>query len=378
MSKILIVGAGYVGIATGIVYFKHGHEVYFYDLNESKINEYKTRKLSFYEPGVFEHISNINEKYFVSSLDLVDTLPEFVFICVNTPSNDDGSVSIDALIKAVKDIFNKYDHSYTLIIKSTIPPGTCKLLKEFIPNNVTLINNPEFLSQGTSIHDAFCPNRIVVGKNENDNIDQFMELLSIYKYRCKIVVTNHESAELAKYASNAFLALKISFINEMLQICENVDANIEDVSKIMGLDPRIGHQFLKSGSGFGGPCFKKDVSGLAKIEEQYGIENGFAKLTNEFNEKHKEHLVDVLIKRHGSIKGLKICVTGLTYKLNTSSAMNAPSLKIIERLIKEGAIVYAYDELVNKDEINIEFIDYETTLKECDHIVDCLGYKIIK
>lgn len=348
--KIVVAGTGYVGLVTGACIAEVGHSVTCLDVDEGKIEMMRQGKSPIYEPGLDELLQR-NYKNgrleFTTNFKSSYRDADVVFIGVGTPEREDGSANLDYVYNVCKQIYENLENDCLVVIKSTVPIGTNddveKYLKENIKNgiNISVASNPEFLAQGTAVNDTLNASRIVIGvENERDeNI-----LRSIYeKFGQPIVVTNRKSAEMIKYASNDFLALKISFINEIANVCEMVGANIDDVTKGMSYDNRIGNRFLKAGLGYGGSCFPKDTKALHWLANDNGYEIKTIKATIEVNENQKYKLFRKAKKRFGSLRGKRVAVLGLTFKPGTDDLREAPSLPNIRRLLDEGAAIIAYD-----------------------------------
>ena len=303
-----------------------------------------------YEPGLDELLKkNHNEGRLDFTIDYKNAYKDadLVFIGVGTPEREDGSANLDYVFNVCKQITQNVENDCLVVVKSTVPIGTNDRVEEFLKENVRdgihieVASNPEFLSQGTAVKDTLEARRIVIGVESKyaENI-----LREVYeRYNQPIVVTNRRSAEMIKYASNDFLALKISFINEIANFCEIVGADVEDVAKGMSFDPRIGDKFLKAGIGYGGSCFPKDTKALHWLANDNGYELKTIKATIEVNQNQKYKLFRQAKKRFGSLKGLKVAVLGLTFKPGTDDLREAPSIPNVRRLIDEGAEVVAYD-----------------------------------
>lgn len=348
--NIVVSGIGYVGLVTGACLSEIGHTVTCLDLDKNKISMMKQGISPIYEPGLEELLKRnyeANRLKFTLEYKSAYRDADVIFVCVGTPEREDGSANLDYVFKAASEIAENCERDCLVVIKSTVPIGTNDkvevFLKENLKNNIHIevASNPEFLSQGTAVKDTLHASRIVLGV-ETKEAKEILE--DIYKkFNQPIVVTNRRSAEMIKYASNDFLALKISFINEIANFCEIVGADIEDVTKGMGYDPRIGDKFLKSGVGYGGSCFPKDTKALHWLANDNGYEIKTIKATIEVNENQKYKLFRKAKQRFGSLKGLKVAMLGLTFKAGTDDLREAPSIPNVRRLLVEGANVYAYD-----------------------------------
>ncbi|MGK0466726.1 UDP-glucose dehydrogenase family protein [Clostridium sp.] len=348
--NIVVAGIGYVGLVTGVCLSEIGHTVTCLDVDKNKINMMKQGISPIYEPGLEKLLKrNYEAKRLIFTTDYKSSYrnAEVIFIGVGTPEREDGSANLDYVFKVARQIAENTESDCLVVIKSTVPIGTNDevevFLKDNIKNNIVIevASNPEFLSQGTAVKDTLYASRIVLGVETRKARDV---LESIYeKFNQPIVVTNRRSAEMIKYASNDFLALKISFINEIANFCEIVGADIEDVAKGMGYDSRIGNKFLKAGIGYGGSCFPKDTKALHWLANDNGYEIKTIKATIEVNENQKYKIFRKAKQRFGSLKGLKVAILGLTFKPDTDDLREAPSIPNVRKLLVEGANIYAYD-----------------------------------
>ncbi|WP_026889073.1 UDP-glucose dehydrogenase family protein [Clostridium beijerinckii] len=349
--KIVVAGTGYVGLVTGACLSEVGHSVTCVDIDEKKIQKMKQGISPIYEPGLGELLKKNNDNgklNFTTDYKNAYKDADLVFIGVGTPEREDGSANLDYVFNVCKQISDNIEKDCLVVVKSTVPIGTNDKVEEFLRENlknndihVEVASNPEFLAQGTAVIDTLYAKRIVIGV-ESEKAENIMK--EIYKpYNQPIVVTNRRSAEMIKYASNDFLALKISFINEIANFCEMVGADIEDVAKGMSFDPRIGDKFLKAGIGYGGSCFPKDTKALHWLANDNGYELKTIKATIEVNQNQKYKLFRAAKQRVGSLKGLKVAVLGLTFKPGTDDLREAPSIPNVRRLLDEGAEVVAYD-----------------------------------
>lgn len=348
--NITIIGTGYVGLVTGACFADLGNCVYCVDSDKKKIDSLKKRNITIYEPGLEEMVErNMKEKRLSFSTSIKDTVrkSEIIFICVGTPSKDNGEADLLALEKVSKEIA-KNINSYKLIVeKSTVPVETGEWVKKTINNfksrrvKFDVASNPEFLREGTAIKDFMQPDRIVIGAESQ----KAKKILSdLYRpLNAPMVLTDIKSAEIIKHASNSFLATKISFINAISTICEKAGADIEEVAKGIGLDGRIGEEFLRAGTGFGGSCFPKDLSAFIHIAEKLGYNFALLEEVKKINEGQKDLIIEKISRLIWNIPGKTIGVLGLSFKPNTDDIRNAPALDIINRLIVQGAGIRAYD-----------------------------------
>ncbi|MGC9176758.1 MAG: UDP-glucose dehydrogenase family protein [Thermoplasmata archaeon] len=359
--KIAVIGLGFVGCVTAAVLADQGNEVIGLDIDSQKIKLLNSGKSPIFEPGLEELIKK-NEKNLKFTTDyslLSDS--DVIFIAVPTP-NENGKIDLNYVYSAIKSValINK---NAIIVIKSTVIPGTgTRMEKEF---NVKVVSNPEFLREGNAIYDTMHPDRVVIGGNyEYTNI-----VSDIWKFtNAPVLLTTRENAELIKYSSNAFLATKISFINEIANLCEKIpNADVEIVAKGMGLDKRIGPLFLKAGIGYGGSCFPKDTQALITFAEDLGEKMNIVKAAKKVNEERIERIIKILERKFKKIKGLKILQLGISFKENTNDIRESQALKLYETLKKKGAIVNVFDP-VNR----IDTIDYCNSIEECINNADVI------
>lgn len=371
--KIVVAGTGYVGLVTGACLAEVGHNITCVDIDENKIELMKQGVSPIYEPGLDELLK---KNYLKGNLDFTIDYKnaykdaDIIFIGVGTPERLDGSANLDFVFGVCDQIANALEKDCLIVVKSTVPIGTNDRIEEFLKENVAsninveVASNPEFLAQGTAVKDTLNAKRIVIGVESKESEDL---LRTVYeRFNQPIVVTNRRSAEMIKYASNDFLALKISFINEIANFCEIVGANIEDVAKGMSYDPRIGDKFLMAGLGYGGSCFPKDTKALHWLANDHGYELKTIKATIEVNENQKYKMFRKAKDRFGTLKGLKVAVLGLTFKPGTDDLREAPSIPNIRRLLDEGANVTAYDPVGvnNFKKIYPNEIEYADTIEK--------------
>lgn len=348
--KIVVAGTGYVGLVTGACLSEIGHKVTCVDIDENKVTMMKKGISPIYEPGLDELLKrNYEEGRLDFTTDYKNAYKDanIVFIGVGTPEREDGSANLDYVFKVCEQIAENVENNCLVVVKSTVPIGTNDRVEEFLKEHVKagihieVASNPEFLAQGTAVKDTLHASRIVIGVESKEAEEK---LRYVYEgFNQPIVVTNRRSAEMIKYASNDFLALKISFINEIANVCEIVGANIEDVARGMSYDKRIGDKFLKAGLGYGGSCFPKDTKALHWLANDSGYEIKTIKATIEVNENQKYKMFRKAKQRFGSLKGMKVAVLGLTFKPETDDLREAPSIPNIKRLLDEGAEIVAFD-----------------------------------
>ncbi|MGH1323618.1 UDP-glucose dehydrogenase family protein [Bacillus pretiosus] len=347
--KITIIGTGYVGLITGVGLAMLGHSVTCFDINDEKIERIKQGDLPIYEAGLYELINDACENdclTFTTSRVKAFYDAEFIFIAVGTPSLLDGTADLTYIRSACDDIGTYVTNDIIVVTKSTVPVGTNDAMKGWIEEKLQnryelhIVSNPEFLREGSGIYDFFQGDRIVIGADNEEAARKVENLYS--ELRLKTYVTNIKSAEMIKYASNAFLATKISFINEISNICEKVGANVLDVAQGMGMDKRIGASFLNAGIGYGGSCFPKDTKALVQIAGNVSHDFRLLKAVIEVNNKQQLLLVEKA-KKIIDMNKKQIAVLGAAFKPNTDDIREAPSLVIIEELINMDADVILYD-----------------------------------
>ena len=369
--KIVVTGIGYVGLVTAVCLAEKGFNIVCVDTNKEKIEKLKQNKSPIYEKDL-EKLIKKNKDKLVYTTDYKKAYKnaDVIFIGVGTPEKKDGSPNLKYIYQVAREISQTIEKDAIIVIKSTVPVGTNKKIENIIKNNlknnvkIDVVSNPEFLSQGNAINDTLNAQRIVLGIHSK-KAEQVMK--KIYKnFNVPYVITDRESAEMIKYASNNFLALKISYINEISNLCEKVGANIQDVSKGMGLDNRIGDKFLNAGIGYGGSCFPKDTKALHWLANLYDYELKTIKAAIEVNTNQKLKLIKKARKYYENFEGIRVAVLGLTFKPNTDDIREAPSLDNIEILLEEGAIIKAYDPIgeTNYKKIYPKEITYCKTINE--------------
>ncbi|HAT4204371.1 TPA: UDP-glucose/GDP-mannose dehydrogenase family protein [Clostridium perfringens] len=348
--KIVVAGTGYVGLVTGACLSEVGHNVTCVDVDEKKVEIMKKGISPIYEPGLDELLEkNYKEGRLDFTTDYKNAYKnvDIVFIGVGTPERADGSANLDYVFTVCGQIAENLENDCLVVVKSTVPIGTNDKVEAFLKENVKdgihieVASNPEFLAQGTAVVDTLRASRIVIGVESERAENTLREVYE--RFNQPIVATNRRSAEMIKYASNDFLALKISFMNEIANFCEIVGADIEDVAKGMSYDPRIGDKFLRAGIGYGGSCFPKDTKALHWLANDNGYEIKTIKATIEVNQNQKLKMFREAKKRFGDLKGKKVAVLGLTFKPGTDDLREAPSIVNVRRLLDEGAEIVAYD-----------------------------------
>jgi UDPglucose 6-dehydrogenase len=348
--NICVIGTGYVGLVTGAVFADLGNEVICIDVEKEKIKMLQKGKIPIYEPGLEEMVlrnTKDNRLFFSTAIAEGVKRSEIIFICVGTPPRANGETDLTYVETAAKGIAKAMDTYKIIVNKSTVPVGTGDFVRKIIEKNkkvdinFDVVSNPEFLREGSAIQDTLSPDRIIIGASDKKVA---MKLLELYATLGRpMLITDVYSAEIIKYASNAFLATKISFINAIANICEKAGANVSDVARGMGHDARIGSQFLSAGLGFGGSCFPKDIESLVQTSGKLGYNFDLLKAVIDINKARGIHFVNLIKEKMKPLSNKVLGVLGLAFKPNTDDMRDAKSIEIIERLLKEGARIKAYD-----------------------------------
>jgi UDPglucose 6-dehydrogenase len=351
MAKICVIGTGYVGLVTGTCFSDIGHQVTCLDIDKHRIDQLKNGVMPIYEPGleqIVEQNVNAGRLKFTTSYPEGLQDAEFAFIAVGTPSSDDGEADMQYITMVVESIAQHLSHPIIIVNKSTVPVGTGDWVAELIVEkngqntpSFSVVSNPEFLREGSAINDFMQPDRVVLGSTDLEAAQQVAELYQAL--RAPIMITDLRTAEMIKYASNAFLAARISFINEIANICESLGADVREVARGMGMDKRIGPSFLDAGLGWGGSCFPKDVKALAYMAATRGAHPQLLQAVMDINQNQRKRAVIKLQKAMGSLEGKTVGVLGLSFKPNTDDIRDAPALDIIRMLLESGALVQAFD-----------------------------------
>ena len=381
--NICVVGVGYVGLVTGTCFAEFGNNVVCVDNDDQKVESLKQGIIPIYEPGLEEMVKkNQSAKRLHFTTDVAEAVEKSlsIFIAVGTPSNTGGSTNLEYVYQVAETI-GKLMTAYKIVVtKSTVPVGTGKEIKAIILKNQVkevpfdVVSNPEFLREGSAIEDFMRPNRVVIGTISEQAIAIMKDLYSpLYLIETPFIITNVETAEMIKYASNAFLATKISFINEMANICELVGADVHKVAKGMGLDGRIGSKFLHPGPGFGGSCFPKDTMAIARLAESFGYRFSIVESVIEVNERQYKRMVDKIENILGNIKGKHLGILGLTFKPKTGDIRESPAIKIINSLIEKGTSISAFDPAgMEASKQVLSEIDYVEDMYEVSRDADAL------
>jgi UDPglucose 6-dehydrogenase len=373
MSTISVIGAGYVGLTTSACLAHIGHEVICVDIDQEKIRQLQQGKIPIHEAGLPElvqtGISNRSLQFVVGAENAV-TSSEFVFLCLPTPQKEDGRVDVDTVLSVVNQIREVISPGTIIVNKSTVPVGTNTTLATTIRrDDVFVVSNPEFLREGAAVADFLQPDRIVIGANDSkagDRVAQIYESID-----APIVRVDPASAETIKYATNSFLATKVSFVNGLAAVCEAVGADIDAVTAGLGSDTRIGPRFLQPGPGWGGSCFPKDMHALVRIATDAGYEFDLLRAVISANEQQFERIATKAERLlEGDLAGRNIALLGLTYKAHTDDLRNSPAIEVAHRLAKKGAILRAYDPMVNSTSDIPNEIEVATTIENAVNQAD--------
>jgi UDPglucose 6-dehydrogenase len=350
---IAVIGTGYVGLVTGACFAEFGVEVTCVDVDKDKIDRLNKGEIPIYEPGldqIVEKNSKAGRLHFTTDIKAAVEHALVVFLAVGTPPKQDGSPDMSYYQKAAQDIAECMNGYKVLVTKSTVPVGTGKWLRNFVAENqITKTNfgvasNPEFLREGAAIEDFMHPDRVVIGSNEEDALAILKDLYRpLYLIETPIVITSLEAAELIKYAANAFLATKISFINEVANLCDKIGCDVHDVARGMGMDKRIGNKFLHPGPGYGGSCFPKDTSAFSKVAKQFGTETKIVDTVIKVNALQREAMIPKIESLIGDFSGKLICVLGLSFKPETDDMRESPAIEIIRGIQARSGRVKAFD-----------------------------------
>jgi UDPglucose 6-dehydrogenase len=385
--NLTVIGTGYVGLVTGTCFAEMGNKVYCVDIDEEKIANLKKGIVPIYEPHLATMVIDNQAKnnlFFTADLREALDYSNIIFIAVGTPEAEDGSVNLNFVFNVAKQIAENIKKDSLIVTKSTVPIGTGFKIKDIINQNkindvnISIASNPEFLKEGVAIEDCLHPDRVIIGTEDEESSEILKELYAPF-------VANHErfilmdvkSAEMTKYVANAMLATKISFMNEIANICERTGANVQNVRLGIGSDKRIGYKFIYAGCGYGGSCFPKDVKGLINTSKEHGYTPRILSMVDEINEDQKMVIVDKIINRFGEdLTNLTFGIWGLAFKPQTDDVRCAPSITIINELIKRGATIKAYDPkaietfkaVVSSDEIEYFDSKYDA-LNDADALI---------
>ena len=401
--KLVIVGTGYVGLVSGLCFAEFGFQTICVDKDIDRINELKKGLCPFYEPGLEnllnKHIRETKLLTLNTSLSEAMIDADVVFITVGTPTKRlEDEADLTSVYKVADEIADNIKKYCLVVTKSTVPVGTTSEVKKIILNKVDkkyfdIVSNPEFLREGSAITDFMRPDRVIIGCENKKSETKMRELYRpLYLLETPIVSTNIESAEITKYASNSFLATKISFINQVADLCEAVGGNVQDVAKAMGLDKRIGSKFLHAGPGFGGSCFPKDVKAFVSTGKNYNVDLSLVNAVNKYNQKRPEEIVSKILRHfNNNIKDKIFSILGLSFKPNTDDVRDSTSIIIAESLFKKGAKIKAYDpKCMANAKLILPYLDYcnsvQHTCLDADAIIiatewnefRALNFKLLK
>jgi len=349
--RLAVVGTGYVGLVAGACFAEHGNDVICVDKDEAKIRMLRRGQVPIYEPGLEELVRrNKAEKRltFTTSLPAAVRKSTIIFIAVGTPQGEDGSADLQHVLGVARDVARSMNGYKVIVDKSTVPVGTSERVREIIRRETahpfSVVSNPEFLKQGAAVEDSMKPDRVVVGVEDDRARELMIELYSTFtRTGAPIMIMDCASAELSKYAANAMLATRISFMNEVAHMCEVFGADVDQVRKAVGTDRRIGSSFLFPGAGYGGSCFPKDVKAMVRFAADKGYTFRILSAVEEVNTAQKLLLVEKMEQHFGSLKQKTIAVWGLAFKPKTDDMREAPAITIVEKLLAKGAKVHAYD-----------------------------------
>ncbi len=379
--RLMILGSGYVGLVSGTCFAEFGFEVVCVDIDQQKIAMLRQGQLPIYEPELPALLhKNIAAQRIRFTTDVIAEIPnaDLIFLAIGTPSADDGKVDLSYMLNAVRSIAPHLNKYTPIIVKSTVPPGTCRTLKQEVlklnPHaKFDIISNPEFLREGAAVKDFMHPDRIIIGLDNPANRSVMDNLYRpLHLQQTPIVFTTLETAELIKYASNAFLATKIAFINEMADICEKIDGDVQMVAHAMGLDQRIGAQFLQAGPGFGGSCFPKDTLALNEFATAVDAPTHIVNAVIEANNARKVDCVQKIINAcNGSVKNKRIAVLGVAFKANTDDIRESAALDIIEGLHANGAELCVYDPAAIENAR--QYFQHNANIHYAENIKSCLN-----
>ncbi|HKI11069.1 MAG TPA: UDP-glucose/GDP-mannose dehydrogenase family protein [Candidatus Acidoferrum sp.] len=407
--RLTVIGCGYVGLVTGACLAAAGHEVVCTDIDEKRIDQLKAGKVPIYEEHLDEVLQRaVAEKKisYTSNAGEAIRAGDVIFICVGTPPKESGAADLSAIDHVARQVATEARAPKLVVEKSTVPALTGVQLQKALAAysrgsgpKFQVASNPEFLREGTAVSDFFHPDRIVVGVEDADSAAKLREIYQPIldrKFQCPIhtgncpkepagelLVTTISSAELIKHASNSFLALKISYANVVSDLCERIGANVEEVTHAMGLDPRIGAQFLKAGLGFGGFCFPKDIQAFIHLSASVGIDFEMLKAAERVNKQRIERFFEKIHKALWVIKGKRVAVLGLAFKANTDDIRFAPALEVIRKLLEEGAVVHASDpEAITRTKPIFPQVIYHEdpygALKQADAALVCTEWQIFR
>ena len=383
--NIGIIGSGYVGLVAAACFSEMGNEVTCVDVDENKISNLKNGIIPIYEPGLESLVKNNQSKkrlLFTTNINDALSNSEIIFIAVGTPMGDDGSADLQYVLNVAESIGNNMSHHLIVVDKSTVPVGTADKVRNVIQDclrkrnselTFDVVSNPEFLKEGAAIKDFMHPDRVVVGSNNEESFDKMKELYSPFTVSSdRFISMDIRSAEMTKYAANAMLATKISFINEISNICERVGADVNHVRKGIGSDSRIGYKFIYPGCGYGGSCFPKDVKALINISSTVNYSPNLITAVEKVNDQQKQILFSKVKNHFGeNLSDLKFAIWGLSFKPETDDMREAPSIPLIKSLLSSGASVNAYDpQAINEAKFYLKDLDVKYFESKYDALLD--------
>ncbi len=368
---IAVIGTGYVGLVSGACFAEFGVDVTCVDVDVTKIEKLHQGIIPIYEPGLDQLVhKNVKAGRLHFTTDIKSAVEQalVVFLAVGTPPQADGTPDMSYYRQAAKDVADAMNGYKVLVTKSTVPVGTGKWLKEFVAENLNIdtefgvASNPEFLREGAAIEDFMRPDRVVIGSNEDRAIEVMKDLYRpLFLIETPIVITSLEAAELIKYAANAFLATKITFINEVANLCDAIGCDVHDVARGMGMDNRIGRKFLHPGPGYGGSCFPKDTRALTTVADQFGVETRIVDAVIEANERQRDAMIPKIEKLVGDLAGKRVGMLGLSFKPETDDMRESPAIDIINSIVAKGGTVRAFDPVAMEESKHfVTGIEYAT------------------
>jgi UDPglucose 6-dehydrogenase len=381
---IAVIGTGYVGLVTGACFAEFGVDVTCVDVDAEKIQRLESGIMPIYEPGLEQLVTKNTQAgrlRFTTNVQEAVEQALVIFLAVGTPPLSDGSPDLSFVESAARSVAEHMNGYKVIVTKSTVPIGTGERIRKLIREHQKsalafgIVSNPEFLREGAAINDFMRPDRVVIGSADQEAIAIMRDLYRpLYLIEAPVVITSLEAAELTKYAANAFLATKISFINEIANLCEKIGCDVHDVAKAMGMDKRIGSKFLHPGPGFGGSCFPKDTRALASVAQQFGSESLIVDAVIEVNRRQREAMLPKIEQLVGTVSGKTIAVLGLAFKPETNDIREAPAQEIIKGLLERGATIRAYDPVAMEETAqvisNIQYAEDEyEAVKNADALV---------
>jgi UDPglucose 6-dehydrogenase len=383
--RITVIGTGYVGLVTGVCLADSGNDVVGCDVDAAKIRALAAGQMPIYEPGLSDLLRGNHQAgriRFTTDADEAIRHGQVVFLAVGTPARPDGSADLASVERLVRQIASTAREPKIVAVKSTVPIGTCDRLQEMArdlcPHRITVVSNPEFLKEGSALDDFLRPDRVIIGSDDPEATEVIRQLYTPFVRNAKpILVLSRRAAEMSKYAANAYLAMRISFINEMARLCETLDVDINEVRSGIGSDSRIGNHFLYPSPGYGGSCFPKDVQALAHLAQQHGFPASLVEAVHEVNQRQQQRLIEKIRGRFGAGKmaGRRFAIWGVTFKARTDDIRESPALPLIDSLLADQAQVVAHDPqgLVNLRNRYGERVCYESdsyaSLQDADALV---------